>query len=81
LSLNPTGLRETTEQRLASVTRISVLETKARMNSGQAVIVDTRSSQMFEEGHAEGALSVPEAEVEALYGGLPRGKALILYCT
>jgi hypothetical protein len=61
------------------VPRISLEETQAKLEAGTAVLVDVRSEDSFNRSHASGALSIPEAEVDARLDELPRDKELVLY--
>ncbi|MGD8462475.1 MAG: rhodanese-like domain-containing protein [Anaerolineae bacterium] len=63
------------------VQRISLEETKDKMESGQAVLVDVRSQSSYDNAHAAGAISIPEAEMDARLSELPSDKLVILYCT
>jgi 3-mercaptopyruvate sulfurtransferase SseA len=63
------------------VPRISLDEAQTRLEQGQAVLIDVRSRESYDQAHAAGALSFPEEEVDARLGELPRDKDLILYCT
>jgi hypothetical protein len=63
------------------VPRISVQDTQAMMAQGQAVLVDVRSKASYDQTHAAGAISIPEAEMPARLSELPRDQVIILYCT
>ena len=63
------------------VPRISVQETDGLMKQGQALLVDVRSQASYDKAHAAGALSLPEAQVDARYNDLPSETLLVLYCT
>ena len=63
------------------VERVSVQEAKAAFDVGTALIVDVRSANSYRESHAEGAISLPSAEIAARYQELPQDKLLYLYCT
>jgi hypothetical protein len=63
------------------VPRVSLQETQDKLAQGQAVLVDVRSKTSYDKSHAEGAISIPEEEMEARKDELPRDKELILYCT
>ncbi len=62
-----------------NVPRISVEEAEARLQQGQAVLVDVRSRAAYDQGHAAGALSFPAQEIDARLDEIPRDKELILY--
>jgi 3-mercaptopyruvate sulfurtransferase SseA len=65
------------------VPRISLQETQARLNRGEALLIDVRSRELYDQSHASGALSFPEQDIEARLDepDLARDKMLILYCT
>jgi cytoskeletal protein RodZ len=63
----------------ASVPRISVQETKDKLDGGQAVLVDVRSKSSYDTLHAEGAVSIPEAEMGGRLDELPHDVDLVLY--
>ena len=63
------------------VRRATLEETQSKLEQGQAVLVDVRSKSSYDQGHAAGAISLPEEEVAARLVELPRDKELILYCT
>lgn len=61
--------------------RINAPEVLALVKKGDAVIVDVRSKEGFVMGHAEGAVNIPVGDVGARMKELPKGKAIITYCT
>ena len=63
------------------VPRISLKETQTRLEKGEALLIDVRSRELYDQTHASGSLSFSEQEIEARLGELPRDKMLILYCT
>ena len=63
------------------VPRIGVEESQAKQTQGQAILVDVRSAEAFQQSHAAGATSIPEAEMGTRMDELPRDKEIILYCT
>lgn len=73
--------RPTTDIPFPAVARMSVKETKEKMDKGQAVLIDVRTKESYDQSHAGGALSIPEEEIDARLGELPRDKLLVLYCT
>ncbi|MGQ9598660.1 MAG: rhodanese-like domain-containing protein [Anaerolineae bacterium] len=62
-----------------SVPRIPLQEALAKLQQGQAVLVDVRSRAAYDQAHAAGALSFPEEEMDARLDELPRDKEWILY--
>jgi len=63
------------------VKRTSVQEAKDKAEKGQALLVDVRARDFFDQLHVTGALALPEEEVDARLQELPRDKEIILYCT
>jgi hypothetical protein len=65
------------------VRRIRPREAKALLDSGEAILVDTRSSDSYETQHAAGAISFPEEQVAIRFDELPADgeEGLIFYCT
>ena len=64
-----------------NVPRISLEETKSKLDGGQAVLVDVRSSNSYDNSHAVGAISIPEEEIDSRLNELPRDQEIVLYCT
>ena len=64
-----------------TVPRIAVQDARTKLEQGQAVLIDVRSKASYDKTHAEGALSMPEEEIDAHLNELSRDKELILYCT
>jgi rhodanese-related sulfurtransferase len=88
------ALRRVAEARLAEVDRIAhdllaehdALEPVdadalvARIQRGDAVVLDVRPPEEYAAGHLPGALSVPLAELKAKLDSLPKRKAIVAYC-
>jgi len=83
------GLIGLTQQRAAGITylpdpdvpRISPAEAYQEQQAGQAVILDARPAEQYQESHARGALSAPEADLATWISQLPADKTLVFYCT
>ena len=60
--------------------RISIEEALAAAQHGQAVFVDVRAADAFQQGHIRGALLMPESEIAQRIKELPRNKLIITYC-
>jgi len=67
----------------AEVSRVTVQEAKAALDSGTAVLVDVRSAEAFEVSHIAGAINIPLGEIETNPTGLELDKDrwIITYCT
>lgn len=63
------------------VPRISLKDTQAKLDKGQAVLIDVRTKEAYDQSHAVGAVSIPETEIDARISELSRDKLLIFYCT
>lgn len=63
------------------VARITPAEAKARVDSGQAILVDVRSQGEYDTQHAQGARLLSLADLEARYRELPQNAEIITYCT
>lgn len=63
------------------VPRVSVEEAYLAVVEGEAVLVDTRSLEAYQQGHAAGAISLPVDEVEPRLGELDPSRWYITYCT
>ena len=64
----------------ASIPRVTVAELAAALKEGRAVALDVRPAEAFEEEHIPGAVSIPEEEVAARAGELPKDKLVVAYC-
>jgi rhodanese-related sulfurtransferase len=65
-------------------TRVTVEEIRERMDRGEPfAFVDTRNPQAWGEAETKlpGALRVPAGEAEKHLDEIPRGRAVITYCT
>ena len=63
------------------VRRVAVAELREALDKGAAVVVDVRSADQYKASHIKGALHIPEAEVAARSGELPRDKMIVTYCS
>ena len=71
----------TTTAPYPNIERISVKDTKALMDKGDALLLDVRAKASYDQSHAVGAVSFPEDTFDARVGELPKDKLLVLYCT
>jgi len=86
------ALRETSVARLAEVGRaaseylgadveaIDRDELIARLNRGDAVLIDVRPQEEFASGHIDGARSIPLDELERRLAELPADREIVAYC-
>ena len=63
--------------RLEPVRREELL---ARIEQGQAVVIDLRPSDEYRAGHIAGAISIPLGELVKRLGDLPREAEIVAYC-
>lgn len=87
----PTVVRESTStssgsglpQTEADVPRVSVEDAAAAIQSGEAIVLDVRSAQAYQDSHIPGALSVPLFDIESNPTGLnlDKDRWIITYCT
>ncbi|MGD9315309.1 MAG: rhodanese-like domain-containing protein [Anaerolineae bacterium] len=62
------------------VPRIGVLEAKAKMDAGEALLVDVRTEGAYKGKHIAGAISIPVDQVSRRHAQLPDDKLIIFYC-
>jgi hypothetical protein len=62
--------------------RIPLAEFKALYDdpARRPYIIDVRAIESYQAGHIKGAISFPEADVDARVGELPRDKLIVAYC-
>ena len=65
----------------AQVRRIDVHDARDLTAKGDAVLLDVRARTFYDTKHAEGAVALPENEIDQLFGTIPENQQLILYCT
>jgi rhodanese-related sulfurtransferase/DNA-binding transcriptional ArsR family regulator len=87
-------LRELARSRLAEVEQVArdyfgardllepigPSELMARIERGEAVVIDVRPAQEFAAGHIPGAISVPLDELRHRLGDLPQDAEVVAYC-
>lgn len=72
--------RATNEYLGEPVEAIAQGELKARLRTGDLVLVDVRPEEEFEAGHIEGAVSIPVDEIADRLAELPEDTEIIAYC-
>jgi 3-mercaptopyruvate sulfurtransferase SseA len=65
----------------AEAPRMEAAEVRRLVERGEAVLVDVRSREAWDSGHAEGALHIPLTELGARLKELPKDKLIAAYCT
>ena|SRR5579864_2027899 len=68
------------EDDLTKARRITRDEAIKLVKEKKAVYIDVRSKQAYDEGHIEGAISIPLSEILNRLKELPPHKYLITYC-
>jgi len=61
------------------IRRVTAAELKALVDSGEAIIVDSRSLNSYNEKHIADAISIPYTEVAQRYAELPTDKHISFY--
>jgi 3-mercaptopyruvate sulfurtransferase SseA len=61
--------------------RMDAAEVKRLVEKGEAVLVDVRSKEAWDAGHAEGAVHVPVDDIANRMKDLPKDKLIAAYCT
>jgi hypothetical protein len=77
----PAASAPASEVPFPDVPRIGLTEAKARIDAGQALVLDVRGADDFKVEHIPGALSIPLAELEGRLSELPKNAEIITYCT
>ncbi len=61
--------------------RINVTDLREALNKGTAYVVDVRTDDQYKSGHIKGAVHIPEMDIAARAGELPRDKTIVTYCS
>ena len=65
----------------ADVPRMALADFKKLYDaSTKPTIIDVRTSDLYAAGHIPGAISIPEADVDAAYAKIPKNSLVIAYC-
>lgn len=59
---------------------ISVTDADQRLADGDAVLIDVREPDEWQQGHVPGATHIPLAQLSARLAGLPRDRDILLVC-
>ncbi|MBK9527646.1 MAG: rhodanese-like domain-containing protein [Acidobacteria bacterium] len=62
------------------VPKISVADAKKEVDTGAAVIVDSRNEIVYKMEHITGSISVPNGSPKEKYDAVPKDKKVIVYC-
>lgn len=63
------------------VARIEIAEVQTRRAAGTVLLVDARSAEQYDAGHAEGALLLGSADLDAKLASLDEAMIIVTYCT
>ncbi len=63
------------------VARIAAEDLRSKMNRGEVTVIDVRDEASFEAAHIPGSLHMQFATIEGQIDQIPKGKAIVLYCT
>lgn len=63
------------------IARVSLVDAKAALESGSAILLDVRSAEAFEGQHITGAVNIPTAEIQSRLAELDPSDWIIPYCT
>lgn len=61
------------------IRRVEVDEARRRLDAGEAIIVDVRSTEAYATRHISGARSIPGRGILDAASTLPRDKEIVLY--
>lgn len=64
-----------------NVRRVTITELRDMVEQGKAVVIDVRGDVAYKQEHIKGALDIPEAQLTARSGELPKDKLLVFYCS
>jgi 3-mercaptopyruvate sulfurtransferase SseA len=64
-----------------SARRITVTEAKDILDKGQAVVIDVRNQEAYDQGHIRSSKLIPAGEILNHIDELPRDKTIITYCS
>lgn len=69
------------EETYPEITRVSIEQAKAALDSGTAVFVDVRGAEAYDISHIPSSLSIPLGELEERISELDPNQWIIRYCT
>lgn len=65
----------------ARVPRVSLVEAKAALDTGNAIFVDVRSPDAYQVEHIPGSINIPLGAIESRLSELDPEQWIITYCT
>lgn len=63
------------------IRRITVQETRDLLAKNQAVVIDVRNQESFDQSHIQGAKLIPVADTLKHIDELPKDKLIVTYCS
>ena len=63
------------------IARITIPELEALLKNNEAVVIDVRNQESFDQEHIVGSRLIPEMEIVARANELPRDKLIVTYCS
>ncbi len=63
------------------VKRVTTVELRDALEKGTAIVVDVRGDSVYKQNHIKGSISIPENQIAARLGELPRDKMIVTYCS
>jgi hypothetical protein len=64
-----------------NVRRVTIAELRESLDQGKAIVIDVRGDTSYNQEHIKGALDIPENQLVARAGELPKDKLIVLYCS
>jgi 3-mercaptopyruvate sulfurtransferase SseA len=64
-----------------NVRRVTITELRDMLDQGKAIVIDVRGDSSYNIEHIKGALDIPETQLSARAGELPKDKLIVLYCS
>lgn len=64
-----------------NIRRVTITELKELLEQGKAVVVDVRGDEAFKLERIKGAVNIPENQITARAGELPKDKLIAFYCS
>ncbi|MBC7878172.1 MAG: hypothetical protein H7Y59_13460 [Anaerolineales bacterium] len=80
-STAPTTAALSEEEADALVPRVSLVDSKAALDSGSAIFLDVRTAEAFQSERITGSINIPLAELESRMTELDPEQWIITYCT
>jgi len=77
----PTPAAEADPSARAAMPRISVADLRDRLAKNEITLIDVRDADAYLEAHIPGAMHIPLARIDGEISYLPKGKAIVTYCT